>query len=173
MRDPDFSGVARVWRIRHQPEMETAHADSWGYASSSLADWIVNGPYHPLWSWWYIGLVHLRDVPGAPAARKQYASAEYELMCLSLNPDGEPGRPKVPDLDKLEAGNVIGGLPGFLTPPDWVVQFHGVTDDQAHEVGELVVSAIAQGYSCDSDARSWWMTAIPNTVKHVLGEPHG
>lgn len=172
MRDPDFEGVARVWRIRHQAEMETAHADSWGYVSSSLADYIINGPYHPLWSWWYLGLIHLRPIEGAPPAIKQYPEAEYELMCMSLNPDGEPGRPKVPNLDKIEAGDMKGGLPGFLTPADFAVQFHGVTDEQAREVAEHAARAIARGVSCDSDFRSWWKRAIPNTVEHVLGEPH-
>lgn len=172
MRDPDLSGVARVWRVRLTPENVAAHTADWGYEPSSLADWIVNGPYHPFWSWWYIGVVHLREVAGAPPPNRRYPAAEYEIMCLSLNPDGEPGRPKIPDLDKLEAGDITGGLPGFLTPADWVVQFDGCTDEQAVEVGTLAVTAISHGQSCDSDFRSWWEKAIPNTVKHVLGVPH-
>lgn len=172
MRDPDYKGVASVWRLRHEPVMDEAHTDSWGYPSASLADWIVNGPYHPLWRWWYVGLVHLRSIPGAPPANKQYPEAEYEILCMSLDPDGQPGRAKVPDLEKIEAGDMKGGLPGFLSPPDWAVQFHGVTDEQAVEVADLAARAIANGQSCDSDFRSWWHAAIPNTVKHVLGLPH-
>lgn len=172
MREPDFAGLARVWRIRHTTEAEAAHGESWGYGSSSLSDYIVNGPYHPFWSWWYVGLVHLRPLDGAPPANKQYPEAEYELMCMSLDPDPKDGRPKTPDLDKIEAGDVLGGLPGFLSPPDWIVQFHGVADDQAREVAEHAARAIAHGQSCDSDFRSWWNAAIPNTVKHVRGEPH-
>jgi hypothetical protein len=166
MREPDFSGIAKVWQIRHQPEMKTAHADSWGYASGSLCDFIVHGPYHPLWSWWYIGLVHLRPIEGAPPANKQYPEAEYELMCLSLNPRGESGRPKIPDLEKLEAGDVEHGLPGFLTPPDWVVQFHGVTDEQARKIATIAVKIIAEGQSCDSDFRQWWKHSISETARH-------
>lgn len=173
MREPDLQGAAaRAWRLRRTPEARAAHEASFGYPDASLADWIVNGPYHPFWSWWYVGLVHLREVPGAPPASKRYPEAEYEILCLSLNPKPEDGRPDVPDIDKVEAGDAVGGLPGFLSPPDWVVQFHGVSDEQAIEVGEHVANAIVQGRSCDSDFRSWWEAAIPNTVKHVLGEPH-
>lgn len=172
MREPDYKGLARVWRLKHNDRMQAAHSESWGYESSSLADWVINGPYHPFWSWWYLGLVHLRDIPGAPPANKQYPEAQYELMCMSLNPDPKDDRPKVPDIEKIESGDIHGGLPGFLTPADWVVQFHRVNDKQAIEVAELAASAIAHGQSCDSDFRSWWETAIPNTVKHVLGEPH-
>lgn len=172
MRDPDFSGIARAWKINHTQNQEIEHTKSWGYESSSLRDYVINGPYHPFWSWWYLGLIHLRDIPGVPPPQKTYPEAEYELMCLSLNPDPKDGRPSIPDLDKIEEGDVENGLPGFLTPADWIVQFHGVTDEQAIEVCDLAARAIANGMSCDVDYRSWWNQAIPNTVKHVLGLPH-
>lgn len=172
MRNPDYSGIAKVWRISLTEHAQKAHIESWGYPSSSLVDFVINGPYHPFWSWWYLGLVHLRDIPGAPPPKKSYPDAQYEIMCLSLNPKPEGDRPKVPDIDKIEMGDIEHGLPGFLSPPDWVVQFHRVDDEQAIEVAELAAKAIANGQSCDSDYRSWWNVAISNTVKHVLGEPH-
>jgi hypothetical protein len=170
VRAPDLTGVARVWRLARNDAMQAAHVKSFGYASSSLADWVANGPYHPFWSWWYIGLVHLRDVPGAPPANKQYPEAQYELMFLSLNPDGRNGG-KV-DVDKIEAGDIEGGLPGFLTPPDLVYQFHGVTDEQAIKIVERAVEHIAAGQSCDSDFRSWWRSSLDTTVQHYREGRH-
>lgn len=166
MRKPDYKGVAKVWKIQKTLEMEKAHEESWGYADASLATYLVNGPYHPIWSWWYIGLIHLGDVPGAPPPNKQYPEAEYEIMCLSLNPDPKDNRPKIPNLEKLEAGNIKNGLPGFLTPADWVVQFDGITPEQAMMVGDSVARAISMGHSCDSDFRSWWQQSIRQTVQH-------
>lgn len=164
MRDPDFSGVARVWRIETTEIQQKAHKENWGYESSSLADWIVHGPYHPFWSWWYVAVISLRDIPDAPPANKKYPEAEYEFMIISLNPDGR-NEGQV-DIDKIEAGDIEGGLPGFLTPSDVVFQFHGVTDEQAVKVGEAAIRAIVNGQSCDSDFRSWWMRSLEATVEH-------
>ena len=173
MREPDYDGVAKVWRINRTQQVIGAHRQSWGYADSSLADWIVHGPYHPLWSWWYVGVVHLRDIPGAPPPHKQYTEAEYEIMCLSLNPNPHDNRPSTPDLVQIEAGDIHGGLPGFLTPPDWVVQFDGVTDEQAVKVGDAAMRAISRGQSCDSDFRAWWTSAIKATAQHFADGIHG
>lgn len=170
MRDPDFAGVARAWRLKKSPEMEQAHVDSFGHESSSLADWVVNGSYHPFWSWWYIAVIHLRDIPNAPPANKQYPEAEYEFMILSLDPRPEARNGGKVDVDKIEQGDIEGGLPGFLSPPDVVFQFHGVTDEQAIKVGEAAIRAIVNGHSCDSDFREWWKVSLSKTVEHfVLG----
>lgn len=171
-REPDFSGVAQAWRVQQNEQVEEAHFGSWGAASGTLAAFLIHGPYHPMWAWWYVGLVHLREIEGAPPANRQYPEAEYEIMCLSIDPGGQPGRPSVPHLKLIEEGDIKAGLPGFLQPPDWVVQFHGVTDKQAVEVATHAARAISAGQSCDSDFRSWWERAIPTTVKHVRGEPH-
>jgi hypothetical protein len=134
--------------------------------------WLVNGPYHPLWSWWYVSCISLRDVPGVPPANKRYPEAEYELIVFSLNPDPKPPRPKVPDLDALAAGDATRGLPGFLHPPDVVFQFHGVSEQQAEQILELAVDRIVAGQSCDSDFRSWWTAALESTVEHYRNGRH-
>lgn len=171
-RPPDFSGQARAWKVRQTPEGELAHAEEWGYVSASLGQYFIHGPYHPFWSWWMIGLIHLREIEGCPPAQKHYPEAEYEIMCVSLSPEPEAGKPLVPDLARLELGDGD-ARPVFMSPPDWVVQFDGVDDEQAREVLRLAARAVAEGgVSCDSDMRSWWKRAIPNTVKHILGEPH-
>lgn len=180
MREPDLTGACRAWRVKNTPEAQAGHVREWGYEDSTIDNWLVNGPFHPLWSWWMVAVVHLRPIPGAPPPNLQYPEAEYEFMILSMDPGGEhregeaKERPTEPDVDGFEAtGDGVRYLPGFLQPPDAVVQFHGVDDDEAREVCQLAVNAIVSGQaSPDSDWRSWWEKAIPNTVKHIRGEPH-
>lgn len=168
VRDPDFAGVARVWHITPTAASEAAHEGSWGYGSASVgADYLVTGPYHPFWKWWMVSIVHLRPLEGAPPPHVRFPGATHEIMCLSLDPEPRNGRPAEPDLDRIEAGDVEGGLPGFLQPPDWVVQVILPDDDGARTLAELVVREIASGRSCDSDFRSWWERTIQTTAEHV------
>lgn len=173
MRDPDYVGLARVWKIEKSEILEQGHLEKFGYPSTQVgATYLVNGPYHPVWSWWYIATVSLKDIPGVPVATKRYPEAEYEIMCLSLNPTPELGRSYPPDVDKIEAGDVEGGLPGYLVPPDFVVQWHGTTEEQAAEVTDLVALHISRGHSCDSDYRRYWEGVIVKTVEHfTTGHP--
>lgn len=167
-RAPDFAGVARAWRIRESPATNEAHAQSWGHGSAGVgADFIVNGPYHPFWSWWYISAVHLRPLEGAPPPHLRFPGATHEIMCLSLDPEPRNGRPKTPNLERIEAGDVEGGLPGFLSPPDWVVQVILPGDVKARQLVDLAVQRICAGQSCDSDFRSWWERSIQTTAEHL------
>ena len=160
MREPDLKGVARAWHIRETPEMHAAHKKSFGYEDSGVDNWVINGPYHPWWSWWYVAVISLRQVEGAPPANKHYPEAEYEFIIISLQ--------KPTDIEMLEAGKIeeMGGL-GFLTPADVVFQFHGLTDEQAKTLCESAVRAIVAGQSCDQDYRSWWETMLARTVDHL------
>jgi hypothetical protein len=168
LRKPDRSGIARAWKIEQSPELRATHEREFGFPDAGLSTWIVNGPYHPLWSWWHVGVIHLRDMPSAPPAQKQYPEAEYEFAIYSLNPDGRNGG--TPDIDKLEAGDAEGGMPGFLSPPDVQFHFHGVTDEQAAKICDLAVEQIVAGRSCDSDFRGHWKSMLARTVEHyVLG----
>jgi hypothetical protein len=173
-RDPDIGGVAQAWRVRTSQASEDGHARSWGYESASVgSDWIVHGPYHLLWQWWYVSTIHLRDdLDGAPPAHVRFPGASHEIMCMTLNPDPKDGRPKIPDLDKLERGDAEGGLPGFLSPPDFAVQFIVADDVQARDLGDHVVRHICAGQSCDSDFRSYWESVIAKTAEHFRLDGH-
>jgi hypothetical protein len=168
MRDPDLTGPAtRAWRVLQNQEQEERHVREFGYGHAGVgADWIVNGPYHPFWSWWYVSVVHLRPLDGAPPPHIAFAGATHEIMCFSLNPDPKDGRPKVPDIDKLDAGDAEHGLPGFLQPPDFTTQVILLDDDQAKQLGDLVVRHIVEGNSCDSDYRGYWIRLIAKTAEH-------
>ncbi len=161
MRDPDLSGVARAWKIDPTEIIKDREDDP------GLVTWLINGPYHPFWSWWMLAVVHLRDIPGILPPEKSYPEAEYELMILSLDP-GTANIRKQPDIDLIEAGNLDEGMPGFLTPPDVVFQFHKVTEEQAIKIAEYAVQAIVNGRSCDSDFREWWKVSLSKTVEHIV-----
>lgn len=169
MREPDKTGIARAWKIEQTPELIAAHIESWGSPPAGVGpSWIVNGPYHPFWAWWHVACISLADIEGIPPAHRQYPEAEFEIMCLSLNPDPKGEGCYPPDIAALEAGDTKHGLPGYLTPPDWIVHFHGVTADQAAAICELAVDHIVAGQSCDSDFREHWKLAITKTVEHYL-----
>lgn len=166
MRPPDKEGIARAWRFRHTPEAELAHHAEHGHISAGLATWIINGPYHPFWSWWLVGVVHLRELPNAGPPVIVVPGATHEMVCYTLDPDPPAGRPAVPDLDRCEAGDLHGGLPGLLHPADWVVQFTVPEDRVAVHIAELAVDAIVAGDSCDSDYRGAWERTITQTAAH-------
>lgn len=160
--------TVRAWEVNLTPEMLAAHEKDFGHPAAGIAEWLVNGPFNPFWKWWYISTVHLRDVEGIPTANKHYPEAEYELAIYSLDPEPKAGRPEEPDIDLIEAGDSLHGRAGFLSPPDLVKQFHGVTDHQAKEITRLVVETIITGKaSPDSDFRSWWEHTLDETVRHL------
>lgn len=178
MRDPDLKGLARAWKLDASRQQEN-HRREWGFDHSSLNTYIVHGPFHPFWSWWYLNVVHLRPIPNAPPAKLHYEGAEYELACYSLDPEPKD-RPALPDIDGIEqGGDPKKTLPGFLSPPDFVVQFHlrtdlplDVRDRQAAQILDRVVEHIAAGQSCDSDHRRWWENSIRETAAQYREGKH-
>jgi hypothetical protein len=152
MRDADRIGQAgRAWQLALNSEWPAC-----------LAGWLVDRPgAHPWWHNYIVAVVHLRDVPGVGAAKKQYPEAAYEFQIVTVNPEECP----VPDPD-------AGHWP-FLIPPDVIHQFHGVKDEDAVRICELAVSAIADGLlSPDSDFRSAWKASLETTVRHFVDGRH-
>lgn len=161
MREPDFSGArGRAWRIEIRPEdRRTRDVDA------TLAGWHLHCPHaHPLWSWYMITLIHLRDMPGqSKPPTKHYPEAAYEVLVMSLNPEHplrEPGRVQHPLY--------------YLSPFDHILQFHGTTDEQAIRVIELYVRACTTGMlSPDQDYREVWRSLMAQTIEHVVRGHHG
>jgi hypothetical protein len=154
VRDPDFRGVGtQAWRSRLQSDAPEHQAH--------LAGWVINGPFHPFWSYWVLGVVSLAEMPGVAPPNKVYPEAEYEIMIVSCDPEH-------PTPDPDEAGWVT------LSPADLVYQFDGVTDEQAIEIAELMVRQIVAGeMSPDSDYRAEWKRRLDTTVEHYKEGKHG
>lgn len=168
MRTADKIGtIASAWEFkadRTRPDWKT----DW---DASLGLYFIHGPFHPLWSWWALALVHLRDLPGMTPANRHYPEAEYEFAIWSL--DSPPaGPPFDPDSHRWAKRT--------LSPADVVKHFHvseskpvEERDRIARHVLDQAVDAIIFGMaSPDSDYRSWWDRAIDNTIEHALMGGH-
>jgi hypothetical protein len=169
LRAPDVEGpMSRAWRIDLTAHRKTKPGNA------TVENWLINGPFHPLWNWWVLYCVHLRAEPGLPEPTLHKPDSSHEFCMWSWNPEhGEP------NLAEVEAGELLGdrkNLPNkspFLSPPDFVVQVQGLTDEQAAHICEMVVTIITRGRaSPDSDWRRWWETSIENAARHVRGDPH-
>ena len=173
MRPPDLSGVARAWRIKTEAQEKARFKRGGiGYPSGQIGSvWIVNGPYHPFWSWWQVGVITLGDIPGAPPSNKMYPEAEYEFSIYSLNAGPQCDRETL-DIDDIEKAKKR-AFPGFLSPPDVQFHFHGVTDEQAAKLPDIAAETIVGGVSCDSDFRQWWLDSLAATVQHLREGRHG
>lgn len=157
MTPPTKIGYAgQAWHIENDSDVPDHRA--------TLASWLVKRPgAHPFWQWWLLSVISLRDIEGVPPAHKRYPEAEYEFMIATVDPESHPD-PKPED-----------ALPGFglLRPIDVIVQFHGVTDDQARRIAGLAIDAIVHGMlSPDQDYRRSWESAIRNTVDHFVQGVH-
>lgn len=151
---PDIKGMGRAWRVTATPEAE--------FTSATVgSDWLVHAPYgHPFWWWYAVSVVHLRPLPGMPPPNMVREDATHEIMFLAL----DPSHP-LPDVDNWAAMK-------YLTPPDLAWQFIVDRDEQAKELGDLVVRHICDGQSPDQDFRTYWHGAIENTVEHICTGGH-
>lgn len=152
MRTPDLVGTtnAQAW---HMTEVVKRNAGP-VVSHATLTSYLLHVPWaHPAWSYYLLSLIHLRDLPGIPPATKKYPDAAYELIIISLDPQFTPD----PDIGKFH----------FLEPFDVVEQFHGVTDAQVIEMGEVFVQAILAGtISPDQDYRSHWTHMVAAAVQY-------
>jgi len=124
---------------------------------AGLAHWLIQGPFHPHWNRWQLVVIHLRDVPGMPAAVKDTPNMTHEFQIVSVDPSQ-------PEIDPDAPSNIK-----ILAPPDSIVQFEA-TDDEAVKVAEMAINGIVAGkVSPDSDYREWWKQSVPNTVLHLRG----
>ncbi len=139
-RAPTLEGLGgKAWRF--EPEWTKE-------APAAVSTWLVNCPKaHPFWQWWILTVVHLRDLPGQPPAKKGYPEAQYEFIVLAMDPKcGNP--PKEPYQ--------------YLSPTDVSVFFHGLKDEEVGALTEHAVKLIVNGWlSPDQDFRSAWRTMLP------------
>lgn len=152
-RAPDLFGPAgEAWRYTAVPE-----------GHPTLACWLVRRPdAHPAWKWWVVCALSLEDRPGLSPAKLRYSEAQVEIQILTLHP-----QEALPDPDS-EAPRMAA-----LVPPDFVEQYHGLTE---HQVAWIVRSMVAEivngGESPDSDHRSCWERKVGAWVRHYREDVH-
>ena len=162
MRSPDVVGtVGRAWEVRVQ-KRETP--PDWG---GSLGTWILHVPWaHPAWSYYCLGVIHLRPIPGVRPAQIRVEGASHEFMIHAFDPDS-PHSPPSPDISDETT------WPSFLQPIDLAHQVVGLTDEQAARIGGLMVRMICDGrMSPDQDFRSVWRELLDGTAKHYREGRH-
>lgn len=155
-REPELKHYGAAWRITARANVDQ---------DATVESWLVQGPWHPLWTYWLVASVHLRDMPGQSRPPvKRFAAATHEFLILSLQ--SPPGIADVhPDPDDLNTLR-------HLDPPDVVTQFVA-TDEEARKLVDLAVKAIVlTGKSPDSDYREWWVRSIPRTLEHIRFGKH-
>jgi hypothetical protein len=153
-RPPDLdSRAGKAWQLPAPPP-------EFG-PDTTVGRWLVNVPgAHPFWSWYLVACCHLRDHPGLPPAVRHYPAAAYEFQIVALDPKHPPATDGATMLHTL-------------SPPEAIVQFHGVDDAGAAEVCQLAIRAIVEGrMSPDSDYRRAWARLIPGTAECIAkGHP--
>ena len=164
MRRPDLiRAQTKAWKL---PASAQATPDQ----AATISAWVVNGPFHPFWSWWLISAIHLRDLPGVRPAHREFPEAGHEFIIVSLNPErGEP------DIEAIERAEDWGdpSVARFLVPPDLVYQVGGISDEQAAQCLDLMVQAIIDGrMSPDQDYREAWKESIAGTLEHLASGQH-
>lgn len=142
-------------------------------ASTTVACWLLNGDWHPVWGQFVITVVTLADLPDVEPAKLQFPGATHELLVVALNPGSPPVKHKAAALAK----GGFAGVGGFLTPVDVVHQFTA-TDEEMVRLVELCVKACVDGAMTPStdDARETlregWLSACVKTLAHMRGEEH-
>jgi hypothetical protein len=144
-----------MWKVA--PDTSNPHA--------TLGVWLAKIPEaHPAWHSYAISVVHLRPAEGVKDANKHYPGAEYEILIFALDPEAELN-PNLP--------RTIG--PALLTPPNLVFQFHGVRDEQAVDLTEMLAKSFCDGVnSPDTDFRERTEGSLHTTLEHmILGDHPG
>lgn len=150
-------------RYDRPPDHVGSHGEAWlinapGDSTTTCARRVLRCEWaHPMWEYWLVSSVHLRDVPDHRPATLQFPGATHEVLIAALNPD-----------HPLPTG---AGTARLLQPLD-VVQHVTLDDDsQAVDLTKLVVEACCAGrMSPDSDFRRAWETVLTSTAAHLRGE---
>lgn len=176
MRAPDIAaGDRAAWllnpaKLRANYEGKVASETLDAQIEATAAGWLIFWPgCHAVWSWWYVGAVSLVDVPGLPPARKTYAAAEWELHVAALDPDIFPN-----DLGERDVeSESLPIVESYLSPPDFVFQFDGLTKPQTTNlVGLYVTHSVVFGLPPDSDHARGWTAAMRAAVEQFKAGAH-
>lgn len=79
-----------------------------------------------------LSMISLKDCPGLPPAHRRYAAAEFELIVVALNPEGNP--------DVKDPGSWW-----HMAPLNVEHQFHGVDRAQAARMADRLALACTEG----------------------------
>lgn len=131
---------------------------------SGVATWWVHAPGQSAgWQNFALHVIHLRDLPGVPAAHVRVGGATHEVMVLAVDPTA-PCDPTDPSTWR------------YLFPQNVAEQVHLHDDAEAEVLGELCAKAIVDGHLWAEPPLSGqvepWRSSMILTTAHLRGEPH-
>lgn len=155
----------RATRINHDTSLPGSEA--------TVAWYLLEGSWHPLWSQFIMSCIKLDDVPGWPEPKLQFPGATHELVVAALDPGNPPTRYDIRDLEArgVEATN------GWLEPVDVCHQFTA-TDAEMEFLTDCAAEAVARAMlnpSTDDSRtamREGWLQSLTKTLGHIRGEEH-
>jgi hypothetical protein len=101
--------------------------------TGTLEAWLLNLPgAHPLWAWFMLYVIHLRDEEGLPPAEKITPEMTHQLVFVALDPVLKPDPANLKTMVRL-------------TPSNYIEQFAVASDENAIELGFSVAKALADG----------------------------
>lgn len=128
----DGQGAARISRWRGTLG-EGRRVEAHGFRTPAhLVVWFLSVESNMPWDAYVLSLIHLRDEPSCPPAKKKRPDCEHELVLWALDPTKKP-RPNDTNTWSL------------LTPPSTQVQLGGVNDEAAIVFTDAVVTWILDG----------------------------
>lgn len=180
-RPPDLTGPGHSRRFDigdSPPQVITGPWSAWMPAvpdeqkranPAGLSLWLLHAPgAHPHWSWHMMAVTALRDFPGVPPAKLHAVGNTHEIVVGAIDPAWDPR----PWIDNLGDPSVKFGS-RILRPTNMVHQLSAITDDQAIELGYLLVRAFCQGLSSpDDDFKTKNIAMITATADHLRRGMH-
>jgi len=153
MRTPDYQSSnfnIQAWKMKHTNEPLALKLNPVNY--------LIQGPFHPLWNQWILSLVCLADFEGAEPAKKESPDMTHEIIVAAVNPDFKVNPNEIPKDLKL------------LIPRDVVKQFKVPVDLDAEDLASKIIKYIIDGHlSPDQDYRSVWNQIIEKSAEHYWG----
>ena len=140
-------------------------------ASEGICTWLLYAPSaHPLWQYFDLFVIRLRQLPGMPPPNLAFEGANHEIGVLSLDPEYQPY-----DVKKLIEIGRSSGIP-YLLPQQVAVQFE-CTDEEANLLGTYAARGVAYGHlipedQLSGDAQRYWLGTLVKTLAHIRGEEH-
>lgn len=151
------SNPERWARLIDVPKTTAAH-------QASLDTWLIHAPGdHPRACSFWLGVVHLRPIAGAPSPKLAYPQATYELIMMPLVGHANPDDPKQHWMNDM-AGAIV-------------VQFHGPDDQGSNLLVSLLARSVVEGrmplYPPDRSTLWHWWQSMQMTLEHLMTGGHG
>lgn len=174
----------RMWKLNLPPAGQRARPD----LDATLAAWLLDCPgAHPHWQWYYVGVIHLRPIPGVRPADIRREGATHEVFVAALLPhdaaqtDAQRESVRVlcneageymPEAVETVACRDDVAMP-LLSPVDVVQQVRASSDQLAEHVTFMCVRACCLGQlSPDQDYRWLWNRMLDETIQHYEEGKH-